>query len=962
MLGVCPTAHLPLCPVGVSLCWECVLQPTYHFVQLECLCWECVLQPTYHFVQLACLCVGSESYSPLTTLSSWNFVQLECLCVGSESYSPLTTLSSWSVSVLGVRPTATYHFVQLERLCVGSASYSPLTTLSSWSVSVLGVRPTAHLPLCPVGASLCWECVLQPAYHFVQLECLCVGSASYSPLTTLSSWSVSVLGVRPTAHLPLCPVGVSLCWECVLQPTYHFVQLECLCVGSASYSHLPLCPVGVSLCWECVLQPTYHFVQLECLCVGSASYSHLPLCPVGVSLCWECVLQPTYHFVQLECLCVGSASYSPLTTLSSWSVSVLGVCPTAHLPLCPVGVSLCWECVLQPTYHFVQLECLCVGSASYSPLTTLSSWSVSVLGVRPTATYHFVQLACLCVGSASYSPLTTLSSWSVSVLGVRPTAHLPLCPVGVSLCWECVLQPLTTLSSWSVSVLGVRPTAHLPLCPVGVSLCWECILQPTYHFVQLECLRVGSASYSLLTTLSSWSVSVLGVRPTAHLPLCPVGVSVCWECVLQPTYHFVQLECLCVGSASYSHLPLCPVGVSLCWECVLQPTYHFDQLKCLSVGSASYSPLTTLSSWSVSVLGVRPTAHLPLCPVGVSVCWECVLQPTYHFVQLECLRVGSASYSPLTTLSSWSVSVLGVRPTACLPLCPVGVSPCWECVLQPAYHFVQLECLCVGSASYSPLTTLSSWSVSVLGVRPTATYHFVQLECLRVGSASYSPLTTLSSWSVCVGSASYSPLTTLPSWSVSVLRVRPTAHLPLCPVGVSLCWQCVLQPTYHFVQLECLCWECVLQPTYHFVQLERLCVGSASYSPLTTLSSWSVSVLGVRPTAHLPLCPVGASLCWECVLQPTYHFVQLECLCVGSASYSPLTTLSSWSVSVLGVRPTAHLPLCPVGVSVLGVRPTAHLPLCPVGVSLCWECVLQPTYHFVQLECLCVGSASYSPQ
>ena len=316
---------------------------------------------------------------------------------------------------------------------------------------------------------------------------------------------------------------------------------------------------------------------------------------------------------------------------------------------------------------------------------------------------------------------------------------------------------------------------------------------------------------------------MLGVRPTAHLPLCPVGVSLCWECVLQPTYHFVQLECLCVGSESYS------------------------PLTTLSSWSASYSPLTTLSSWSVSVLGVRPTAHLPLCPVGVS--------------------------------------VLGVCPTAHLPLCPVGVSLCWECVLQPTYHFVQLECLCVGSASYSPLTTLSSWSVSVLGV-------------------------------------------------------RPTAHLPLCPVGVSLCWECVLQPTYHFVQLECLC------------------VGSVSYSPLTTLSSWSVSVLGVRPTAHLPLCPVGVSLCWECVLQPTYHFVQLERLCVGSASYSPLTTLSSWSVFVLGVRPTAHLPLCPVGVRPtthlplcpVGVSPTAHLPLCPVGVSLCWECVLQPTYHFVQLE------------
>ena len=568
MLG--RTARLPLCPVGVSLCWECVLQPTYHFVQLEC-----VLQPTYHFVQLECLCVGSASYSPLTTLSSW------------------------------------------------SASYSPLTTLSSWSVSVLGVSPTAHLPLCPVGVSLCWECVLHPTYHFVQLECLCVGSESYSQLTTLSSWSVSVLGVRPTPHLPLCPVGVSLCLECVLQPTYHFVQLECLCVRSASYS-----PLTTLSSWSVSV-------------LGVRPTAHLPLCPVGVSLCWECVLQPTYHFVQLECLCVGSASYSPLTTLSSWSVSVLGVRPTAHLPLCPVGVSLCWECVLQPTYHFVQLECLCVGSASYSPLTTLSSWSV-------------------CVRSASYSPLTTLSSWSVSVL-------------------------------------GVRPTAHLPLCPVGVSLCWECVLQPTYHFVQLECLCVRSASYSPLTTLSSWSVSVLGVRPTAHLPLCPVGVSLCWECVLHPTYHFVQLECLCVGSESYS-------------------------------------PLTTLSSWSVSVLGVRPTAHLPLCPVGVSLCWECVLQPTYHFAQLECLCVGSASYSPLTTLSSWSVSVLGVRPTSHLPLCPVGVYLCWECILHPTYHFVQLECICVGSASYSPLTTLSSWSVSVLGV-------------------------------------------------------RPTSHLPLCPVGVYLCWE-----------------------------------------------------------------------------------------------------------------------------------------------------------------------------
>ena len=664
---------------------------------------------------------------------------------------------------------------------------------------MLGVSPTAHLPLCPVGVSLCWECVLQPTYHFAQLECLCVGSASYSPLTTLSSWSVSVLGVRPTSHLPLCPVGVYLCWECVLQPTYHFAQLECLCVGSASYSPLTTLPS-----WSVSV-------------LGVSPTAHLPLCPVGVSLCWECVLQTTYHFAQLECLCVGSASYSPLTTLSSWSVSVLGVRPTAHLPLCPVGVSLCWECVLQPTYHFVQLECV----------------------LQPT--YHFAQLECLCVGSASYSPLTTLSSWSASY------------------------SPLTTLSSWSVSVLGVRPTAHLPLCPVGVSLCWECVLQPTYHSVQLECLCVGSASYSPLTTLSSWSVSVLGVRPTAHLPLCPVGVSLCWECVLHPTYHFVQLEYLCVGSASYiplttlsswsvsvlgvrptAHLPLCPVGVSLCWECVLQPTYHFVQLECLCVGSASYSPLTTLSSWSVSVLGVRPTDHLPLCPVGVSACWECVLQPTYHFVQLECLCVGSASYSPLTTLSSWSVSVLGVRPTSHLPLCPVGVSLCWECVLHPTYHFVQLECLCVGSASYSPLTTLSSWS------------------------------------------ASYRPLTTLSSWSVSVLGVRPTGHLPLCPVGVSLCWECVLQPTYHFVQLECLC------------------VGSASYIPLTTLSSWSVSVLGVRPTAHLPLCPVGVSLCWECVLQPTYHFVQLECLCVGSVSYSPLTTLSSWSVSVLGVRPTAH--------------------------------------------------------
>ena len=729
-----------VCPLGALLCWCGVLGH---------------LAPVHRCARSMCCFAGAVSWATwlLFTGVPARCVVLRVRCPGPlGSCSPVCPLGAL-LCVCGVLG----HLAPVHRCARSVCCVACAVSWATWLLFngvparcvVLGVRCPGPLgscsPVCPLGV-LCCVCGvlghLAPVHRCARSVCCvacAVSCATWLLFTGVPARCVA-LGVRCPGPLgscsPVCPLGVLLCVCGVLghlAPVHRCARVVCCVVFALSWAT-----------WLLFTGVPARCVVLRVRCPGPLG-SCSPVCPLGV-LCCVCGvlghLAPVHRCARsVRCFgcAVSWATWLLFTGVPARCVALRLRCPGplgSCSPVRPRGL-LCRVCGvlghLAPVHRCARSVC-CVACAV--------SWATWLLftGVRAPSFALLVR----CPGPLGSCLAVCRLGVSCCVCGVLGhLAPVHRCARSVR-CFACAVSWATWLLFTGVPArcvaLRLRCPGPLGSCspvrPRGL-LCRVCgvlgHLAPVHRCARSVCCvacAVSWATWLLLTGVPAGCVA-LGVRCPGPLGscslVCPLGALLCVCGVLghlAPVHRCARVVCCVVFAVSWATWLLftgvpalcvvlrvrCPGPLGSCSPvCALRPLLCFcgvlGHLAPVQRCAGSVCRVACAVSWATWLLftGVRaPSVALlvrcpgplgscsPVCPLGVSCCFCCVLG---HLARVHRCARSVLCFACAVSWATWLLFtgvparcvVLRVRCPgplgSCSPVCPLGALLCVCCVL-----------------------------------------------------------------------------------------------------------------------------------------------------------------------------------------------------------------------------------------------------------------------------------------